>query len=148
MILSKACEYGIKAMICIAVKSMKGEKSSLARVARNTNSPEAFTAKTLQKLVKAGLVKSSKGAYGGFYLEQEAIEHISVWDIVRAIDGNDLKNKCMLGLEACSNTNPCPMHNHYKSVREQLMAIMQENRLRELAEKVSHGEGVLALSLN
>jgi len=47
---SKACEYGIKASIFIAEQSLKGDKVGQVAITKAINSPEAFTAKTLQIL--------------------------------------------------------------------------------------------------
>ncbi len=63
---SKACEYAIRAAIFIASESERGRRSSLKDIAREIDSPEAFTAKTLQKLTRSGIIVSTKGAQGGF----------------------------------------------------------------------------------
>lgn len=49
---SKACEYGIRASILIASESVNGNRLGLITIAKKIDSPEAFTSKILQKLVK------------------------------------------------------------------------------------------------
>jgi Rrf2 family iron-sulfur cluster assembly transcriptional regulator len=49
---SKACEYGIRAAIYIAQQSMQNRKSGLKEIAEAIASPEAFTSKILQTLVR------------------------------------------------------------------------------------------------
>ena len=67
---SKACEYGIKATIFIASNSYEKQRVSLKEIAKEIDSPEAFTAKILQNLVRHKIINSVKGAYGGFEIEK------------------------------------------------------------------------------
>ena len=57
---SKACEYGIKAAIFIAINSYEGRRVSPKEIAEEINSPQAFTAKILQDLVRNNIVFSIK----------------------------------------------------------------------------------------
>lgn len=73
---SKACEYGIKAAIFIAVKSQQDTRVRLSDIAAEINSPVAFTAKVLQKLTKGKLVDSVKGPAGGFEIKKTKLAEI------------------------------------------------------------------------
>ncbi|MBL0049254.1 MAG: Rrf2 family transcriptional regulator [Saprospiraceae bacterium] len=116
---SKACEYAIKAMIFIELKSSASRKISLNEIAEAIDSPVAFTAKILQKLRKSGLIISTIGARGGFQIEEN--KSITIKEIVIAIDGDGFFNKCILGLNVCSSANPCPAHATYSRIREILL---------------------------
>lgn len=74
-------------MIFIANKSLNGERSSIKEVADGIKSPEAFTAKILQALIKNDLLTSKKGPNGGFELSTKQINTISLSDIIISIDG-------------------------------------------------------------
>mgnify|MGYP002795141008 FL=1 len=67
---SKACEYGIRATIYIAMQSLEGFRVNLKEIAAAIDSPIAFTAKILQQLVKSNIVESVKGAKGGVQIER------------------------------------------------------------------------------
>ncbi|MDZ7845357.1 MAG: Rrf2 family transcriptional regulator [Owenweeksia sp.] len=84
---SKACEYGIKASICIAQKQSNNQRVGLREIAKTIDSPVAFTAKILQILTRAGYLISTKGPSGGFVLAYPARD-ISLAEIVAAIDGD------------------------------------------------------------
>ncbi|MEB2785350.1 Rrf2 family transcriptional regulator [Algoriphagus persicinus] len=56
---SKACEYGIKAMIYVATKSLQGVRVKMNDIVEKVGSPEAFTAKILGDLAKNGLIMLS-----------------------------------------------------------------------------------------
>lgn len=120
--LSKTCEYALRAMIYIAQQSKDGSMVNIKEIAENINSPELFIAKILQGLSKQGFLHSSKGRYGGFYISQEDSK-VSLADIVTAIDGDKMFSGCGLGLAYCSETNPCPIHNEYKEARDKLNEI-------------------------
>jgi Rrf2 family iron-sulfur cluster assembly transcriptional regulator len=141
--ISKSCEYGIKAVICISVNTLINKRISLARVAENIKSPMAFTSKILQQLVRAEIVQSSKGSNGGFVINQQKIEKLTMWDVVNAIDGNELEHKCILGLGSCSEENPCPVHSDYSVLRKSILHFMNSTFIIDLSKTVSDGESVL-----
>ena len=119
MILSKSCEYAIRATVYIASKTGKNEKVGIIEVAKAIGSPAPFTGKILQTLVRKKVLSSAKGPNGGFYVENG--DSLFLIDIIRAMDGNDLFTSCVLGLEKCSETQPCPMHEQIKPIRDGLM---------------------------
>jgi Rrf2 family transcriptional regulator, iron-sulfur cluster assembly transcription factor len=143
MIFSKACEYGIKAAIHIAVQSLDGNRSSLREISSEIGSPEAFTAKILQMLVRHGIVASVKGAAGGFEIGRNHMNKVRLQDIVAAIDGRFDDSVCVLGLKACSHKHPCPVHDKYKYIKSDLMSMMQNTTLFEMASGLKAGHTCL-----
>lgn len=122
--LSKTCEYAIRAMLYITYKSKAGIRVGVKEIARAIDSPEPFIAKILQDLSHKGLVLSVKGPNGGFYLDDAAMKY-SLADIVLAIDGNKLFTGCGLGLSNCSEKKPCPIHDEFSVIRKQMKTMMQ-----------------------
>lgn len=136
---SKACEYGIRATIYIALQSMQDKRQSLKDIAKHIDSPVAFTAKILQQLVKHNIINSVKGAAGGFEIEKQRIKEIKLKQVVTAIDGNSIYMGCGLGLSECSEKNPCPVHYKFKAVRDKLRLMLEETSLYELVEGLEDG---------
>jgi len=136
---SKACEYGIKASVFIALQSMLGRRVSLKEIATEVNSPVAFTAKILHQLAKIDMLKSIKGPSGGFEIPKEKIDTIMLSDIVFAIDGNSIYEGCALGFEQCNASTPCPMHNKFMSIRSELKEMLNKTSLFELATQLEMG---------
>ena len=128
--LSKTCEYALRAMIYIAQQSRDGSMINIKEVAGKINSPELFIGKILQGLSKQGFLQSSKGRYGGFYISDDEAKH-SLADIITAIDGDKMFQGCGLGLAFCSETNPCPIHDTYKEARDQLQEIYGKTTLSQ-----------------
>lgn len=141
---SKTCQYAIRACIYIAHQSMEGKRVSLEMVSGKIESPEAFTAKILQKLVKNKIINSVKGPGGGFEVDIQGISGTSLKSIVEAIDGNIL-SQCSLGLNECSDIQPCPFHKIYKPVKEKMIGIYEKTALFDLATAFSEGETFLKL---
>lgn len=136
---SKACEYGIRAMIHIAHQSQKGNRVSLKDVAKAIGSPVAFTAKILQSLAKDDLIISIKGSGGGYELMNEQTTAITLHNVVSSIDGDKIFSKCGLGLNECSEAKPCPVHFQFKSIRDDLNEMLQSTTVRDLATELSYG---------
>lgn len=136
---SKACEYGIKASTYIALQSMEGNRVSLKKIALKIDSPVAFTAKILHQLAKNDILESVKGPYGGFQIQKERIDSIKLSDIVYAIDGNSIYEGCALGFDECNATRPCPMHEKFVGIRDELKQMLQNTSLNELAARLEVG---------
>jgi len=83
---SKACEYGIRASIYITEQSLRDRKVSLKDVAKAIESPEAYTSKILQQLVRNNIINSDKGPTGGFSMDKQRLEKITLSSIVSTID--------------------------------------------------------------
>ncbi|SNC67079.1 transcriptional regulator, BadM/Rrf2 family [Hymenobacter gelipurpurascens] len=137
---SKACEYGIRAAIYIGQQSKDfGRRVGLKDIAAEIDSPEAFTAKVLQQLVREQLVTSVKGPTGGFELTAEQLRTVTLKQIVLAIDGPDMLQGCALGLRQCSAKQPCPMHYQFLPIRDQLNELLRTHTVGELAGKMHEG---------
>jgi Rrf2 family protein len=135
---SKACEYAIRAMMFIALKSDKGFKVGIKEISSGTSVPEAFIRKILQDLSRKGLVQSIKGPNGGFYLDDISKKR-TVADIVRAIDGDHLFIGCGVGLRNCSEKKPCPLHNEFKVIRKRIQTMLESKTIGEFNMELARG---------
>lgn len=136
---SKACEYGIKASIYIAEQSLLNKKVSLKDVAKATDSPEAYTSKILQNLSRSKIINSEKGPNGGFTMDKEELYKVKLSTVVSAIDGDSIYSGCGLGLKNCNEKLPCPLHNQFKIVRDELKNMLENTTVQSLAGDVNNG---------
>lgn len=136
---SKACEYGIRASIFIAEQSGLNKKVGLKEVAKAINSPEAYTSKILQQLTKNNIINSEKGPRGGFSMDKQELEKVKLSTIVFAIDGDAIYEDCGLGLKKCNEKMPCPVHNQFKTIREQLKKMLENSTIKSLATDLNDG---------
>jgi Rrf2 family protein len=140
---SKTCQYAIKAVIYIHKQSQDGKKVGAKEIGHEIDAPEAFTAKILQILVKQNVIGSFKGPTGGFFVDKTH-ESKTLKDVVVAIDGDGLFAGCSLGLNQCSEENPCPLHFEIKNTRSKIIHMLTVKSLKQLAEEVGYGTTVLA----
>ena len=136
---SKSCEYARKAMIFVAQKSKDEDRVGVKEIAKGIDAPEHFIAKILQDLGKKKLIHSVKGPNGGFYMDSLNLKS-SISDIVKAIDGDSLYKDCVIGLKACSEKNPCPVHFEYKEIKKNLISMLEENTIADFNEKLDTGK--------
>lgn len=125
-------------MLYIARTSKEGTRAGIREISKAIDSPEPFMAKILQDLSRKGLVLSVKGPNGGFYMDNRHLR-ISLADIVTAIDGDQLFNGCGLGLKACNEKKPCPIHYEFKAIRSDLKAMLESTALEEFTENLEKG---------
>jgi Rrf2 family transcriptional regulator, iron-sulfur cluster assembly transcription factor len=140
---SKSCEYAIRAMIYIAGQSIKGIRVGLRDIAHEIDSPLAFTAKILQQLSRNGILQSVKGPTGGFTIDLSRMQQISLGEIVKAIDGERIFKTCGLGLKNCSEKQPCPVHEKFKTIRGDLCRMLDSTSVYELTLGLKDGSTFL-----
>lgn len=136
---SKACEYGIRAMLYVAEQSQWGNRVNIKEISKAIDSPEAFTAKVLQQLARNGIVDSLKGPSGGFSIPSDKLDQLKLSEIVMAIDGDHVFVGCGLGLPQCSNEKPCPLHNKFGIIRDDLKQMLETTTVLELAKGINNG---------
>lgn len=142
---TKACEYGIRACIFVAINSREKKRVSLKEIAQAIDSPEYFTAKILQKLAKGKVIYSVQGAQGGFEMEENKIGTITLEDIVLVIDGEVAFTMCVLGLKKCSEENPCPVHHQYKHIKSDFKNMIKTTTVLNMVNQVKDGHSFLKI---
>ncbi|CAM3714869.1 RrF2 family transcriptional regulator [Alicyclobacillus pomorum] len=87
MKVSKKTEYGLRAMVAIALMAGEDQPVPLPTVAEQEQIPEQFLDQIVAKLRKAGFVKSTRGVNGGYTLSRPA-DQISIGSLVRVLEGS------------------------------------------------------------
>lgn len=119
----------------------------LTDISRSMSIPHHFLSKVLQTLVHQGLVISNKGSNGGFQLARSGNE-ITVYEIVRAIDGDFLLKSCMLGFSKCDDDNPCPLHDTWSAARKQIVDMICSKTIGELSTKLETQKQIFQTTLS
>ena len=146
--LSNTCKYAVRALIYLGKYSVEGTKIGIKKISSDLMIPTPFLGKILQNLVRQKILVSTKGPNGGFGLGRK-IEDISLYDIVRIVDGDDFFNNCMIGMQPCSihteNDKPCPVHNRFGPIRAQLLSLYQDTSIAEILGDMSGFEDLIKL---
>ena len=122
MRLSTRSRYGTRAMLELA--RLSGSRPvSLETLGENQGIPLRYLAKIVQDLRRAGLVKSVRGAHGG-YLLGRAPSKISVADIVGALQGNTALVECVEDPRSCERSPQCVTRRVWSQVTQAMMDVM------------------------
>lgn len=142
--LSNSSKYAVKAVLFLALNSSEGAKVSVKDIADPINVPQAYIAKLLQALAKEGIISSTRGPKGGFYLSEEDLER-SIITIIKVIDGEKRLTSCLLSLENCNEGKPCPLHDILSVSRNHILEQLQTKSIKDLALSVKSGRTFLPL---
>lgn len=136
---SKSCEYGLRSVLFIAQNSINNNKVGLIEIAKEINSPTAFTAKILQQLTRADVIESTKGPQGGFLISKTGLKTLNLAKVVEVLDGDAIFEGCGLGLPQCDDQFPCPVHDQFLKVRKELNVMLRTTKVVDLAKQLDGG---------
>ena len=141
--LSNASKYAINAVLFLALDAHKDRKVGVKEIAANIDVPIPFLAKLLQELARKGVISSSKGPKGGFYLTEENRGQ-KLLVIIDKIDGLSKLEECVLGLSNCSSEKPCPVHKMVQPLRKTFLNELSNNSIATFAQRVQEGKTFLS----
>ncbi len=136
---SKTCEYAFRATVVVAIASRNGERLTLTEIAELTGAPKAFTAKVMQDLARAGIVTSQRGPNGGFDLPPLMARKVNLRMEIKAAGDEAFSKKCAMSLGWCKSDDPCPMHDQFSKVRDELNEILETTDVHSLAQGLNNG---------
>ena len=131
MVFSRPCQYAILAMTYLADRA-SDRRVSTREISEETEIPLPFLSKIVSTLSRHGLLAARRGPSGGVALGRAPAE-VTVGDVVEAFDGPLDEGRCVLGLSECDGANPCPVHESWKRVREELFRELHSRTLADLA---------------
>ncbi len=145
--ISRRIEYGLRAMIFLA--SVPGDSITPFReIARRMDVPQDFLAKILKTLAQKELVKSTRGAHGGYSLGRPS-KQISMLDVIEAVEGPVKVNVCQddEDHDACGLSRSCTMYGVWKLGQERMLEVYRAATLDKLAmSELRHARQAAAAS--
>jgi Rrf2 family transcriptional regulator, iron-sulfur cluster assembly transcription factor len=87
--ISTQIRYGVRALCDIAYHSA-GSPTQVKAISERQGLPARYIEQIFQKLKRAGIIKSVRGPFGGYYLAR-APEEIRVGDVIRAVEGKEIR---------------------------------------------------------
>lgn len=134
MKLGRESSYGIEGLLTLAARP-RGTAMLLSDIAADRGIPQSFLAKIFQKLTRYGIVHSFRGVVRGYALARHPKE-IKVKEILLAIEGPDLFERCIFWSDRCADRNPCPLHDQWKQLKHQFIGgLMERTTLADLIKK-------------
>ncbi len=141
MKLSAREQYGLRAMIELTRRYGQGPVS-LNDVAQAQEISFPYLEQIMPLLKDAGLIESTRGAYGGYVLSREPNE-ITIGDIIRALEeGHIIPLKCISSAELsdpCARQETCMARDVWKKMHDGIVEVLDSTTLADLTEPVRVG---------
>lgn len=132
MKLSTRSRYGIHAMFDLAKNTGTGPQA-VRSIAERQGVPEQYLEQLIGPLRRAELVKSVRGAAGGYLLSRPA-EEISVGQVVRALEGPLNITDCMADADACARSVNCPSRLVWERLGQAINSVLDSTTLADMLE--------------
>lgn len=125
-------EYGVRALLHLASRP-EGTLSLISEIAEAQEVPRSYLSKIMQHLVRSGLVKSRRGARGGFHLARSP-ETITLRQAIEAVEGPIFLNICLIKKGECHRDELCPVHRVWQEAQKALLEVLDSRTLARLVE--------------
>ena len=135
MKLSTVTRYSLRALSDLAHFESQGEQKPVTAgdIARRQDIPPSYLEQLFVKLRRGRLVRSVRGAQGGYVLARPA-EEITVAEVVRALGESIAFGDCQTA-EGCQNTSECPTYGLWQKLKGSVDEVLESTTLKDLAKK-------------
>jgi Rrf2 family protein len=130
--LSCKTEYALLALLELAIRYNEGEPLQIRQIAAQQNIPDRYLEQLLATLRRSGLVRSQRGAKGGYLLAREPGK-ITLFDIVSCLDGLDAEASEQETARATLEN--AVIGDIWREVRHAVNLVLQQHTLQDLCEK-------------
>ena len=131
--LSQTVEYALRAVAYLADQSPEARTTD--QIAAVTRVKRAYLSKVLQKLVRGGIVQSTRGIGGGMVLTAKPDE-LTILDVVNAVEPIQRIRTCPLGLSA-HGVRLCPLHKRLDAALAMMESAFGNTTLAEVLAEPS-----------
>ena len=129
MKLSTKGRYGVKAMVDLAIH-YGGSPVSIKSISQRQNISEYYLEQLFSQLRKAGLIKSIRGAQGGYVLNRTP-DLIKVSDVMYVLEGPIEIAECIDGVE-CNNVDYCATRLLWAKIKNSIDEVMESITLQDI----------------
>lgn len=130
MKLSTESRYAISGL-SVLVDRPPGAIVELAQIAEEAGLPAPFLAKIFLKLTRRGILTSHRGRERGYSLAASPAR-LEMIDILEAVDGDDLFDRCVFWSATCDDGIHCPLHEAWAPVKAKIRSTMESTTLDDL----------------
>ena len=142
MKLSTKGRYGVKAALDLAIHYGK-EHVSIKSIAERQNISEYYLEQLFAQLRKAGIIKSTRGAYGGYSLSRPP-DQITAYDIMEVLEGAIEVSDCIEDT-TCTNIDCCATRLLWGRIKESIDGVLKSTTLADMVDDYNtmkiHKEG-------
>ena len=129
-IIRRNTDYALRAAVELA-GNYDGGPVNVKQIAGRCRIPYQLSCKLLQRLHKAGIVKSEMGPAGGFTLGRSPSK-ITVRQVVEAIQGPVRLSKCLVSKSFCGLSRCCPVNSELGRLQDKINKFLNGLTLKNL----------------
>ncbi|GIM27925.1 transcriptional regulator [Clostridium polyendosporum] len=129
MKLSTKGRYGVKAMVDLAIH-YGGAPVSIKTISQRQNISEYYLEQLFSPLRKAKLIKSIRGAQGGYVLSKGP-KDITIAEIMEVLEGPIEISECIDGVP-CDNIDCCATRLLWKKIKNSIDEVMESVTLQDI----------------
>lgn len=132
---STRARYGLRAMLELALNYDPNEPMPLFKIAERQLISEGYLEQMMTVLRKGGLVRSTRGAQGGYILSREP-DRITAGEIIRCLEGPLSPTDCVSeeDPEICSRSEACVTRLLWERVRKAMASVLDSTTLEDLRQ--------------
>ncbi|MFZ5944873.1 MAG: RrF2 family transcriptional regulator [Bacillota bacterium] len=136
MQLTQATDYAFRAVLYLT-RVPSEEFINAQLIAEKEEIPMRFLLKIMRSLIKAGIVKSHRGVGGGYSLNKTPRE-ITLLDVVEAVEGPVVVNRCLISPQYCSKnwSSQCAIHRALFDIQNGLVNQLAKYNFWEIAKNI------------
>ncbi len=133
---STRARYGLRAMVDLAQNYAAGEPIPLFQIAERQGISEGYLEQLITFLRKGGLVRSVRGAQGGYLLSREPSK-ITAGEIIRCLEGPLSPTNCVSedDPETCERADACVTRLLWERVRKSVAHVLDTTTLEDLCRE-------------
>jgi Rrf2 family protein len=129
--IARHTDYAARIVLHLACLG-EGAQASIAEIADQRQLPEFFVRRLIGRLVKGGILTSTRGSSGGIRLARPA-SAITLLDLVRVMEGPIALNHCLESGHACPFSGSCPVQSVWAEATRALESALAASTFETLA---------------
>jgi Rrf2 family cysteine metabolism transcriptional repressor len=141
MKISTRCRYGLRAILELAMEYGKGPLQ-IKIIAERQDISNKYLEQIMAILKSVGLVRSIRGAKGGYILAKEP-KNIRISDVFVALEGPLVTVDCVDHPEFCTRCTDCVTRHVWTEIQDSIMNVMTAITLQDLVDKSQTGKDTL-----
>lgn len=134
MLFSKSFDYALRGILYVSVMSDAKKRVQVEEISEKLSVPKHFLGKIMNKVVKNGILNSTKGPFGGLAVNSETLS-TTLSSLLKAVEGAHSFNSCVLKQKNCDPDRPCVLHDRVSNLRNSIYEIMNQTTIGDILKE-------------
>ena len=138
MQVSRKVDYALRAVIHLANDEHRGRACTVAEISERERIPRQFLEKIFQQMIRQGLLRSRRGAHGGYELGRPA-DTMTFRDVIESVEGPIALNACVGEHPDCFLLGACGMNRVWAEGQRRVMDLFESTTIASVRHPVRGG---------